>query len=100
LLPGAAINDPDMRDSQPLAGPADRIPAWNHARDRLFRMVQTGAVPKFALLASFAWLMRSTWGEISYWHELTRNQVALLQGSTLRWYWMMASCKPFPVSSR
>lgn len=114
-----AVNDPNMRGTQPLAGPADRIPAWNHALAvgngtivlalevliviGFFRMAETGAVPKFALLASFAWLMRSTWGEISYWHELTRNQVAPLQGSALAWYWVIGIPQaffPFLVAER
>ncbi len=114
-----AVNDPNMRGTQPLAGPDDRIPAWNHALAvgngtivlalealiviGFVRMAETGVVPKFALLASFAWLMRSTWGEISYWHELTRNQVAPLRGSALRWYWtigMPQAIFPFLVAER
>ena len=114
-----AINDPNMRATPPFAGPADRIPPWNHALAvangtivialevliviGFFRMGDTGMLPKFALLAAFAWLMRSTWGEISYWHELTRNEVAPLRGRALAWYWtigMPQAFIPFLVAER
>ena len=114
-----AVNDPNMRGTQPFEGTADRIPAWNHALAvgngtivialevliviGFFRMGETGAVPKFALLAAFAWLMRSTWGEIAYWHELTRNEVAPLRGRPLVWYWIIGipqAFVPFLVAER
>jgi hypothetical protein len=114
-----AVNDPNMRGTEPLAGPPDRIPPWNHALAvangtivlalevliviGFFRMADTGVVPKFALLAAFAWLMRSAWGEISYWHELTRNEVAPLRGRALLWYWIIGIPQaffPFLVAER
>jgi len=114
-----AVNDPNMRATPPMIGPEDRIPAWNHALAvanativvalevliviGFFRMDDTGTLPKFALLAAFAWLMRSTWGEISYWHTLTRNEVDPLRGRALAWYWLIGipqAFVPFLVAER
>ncbi len=68
------------------------------------RMAETGVVPKFALLASFAWLMRSTWAEISYWHELTQNQVAPAAGQCAAVGTGRSACRrpsvPFLVAER
>ena len=47
--------------------------------------------------------MRSTWGEISYWHTLTRNELAPLRGRALTWYWAIGIPQafiPFLVAER
>ncbi|MEQ8786187.1 MAG: hypothetical protein RIC55_07800 [Pirellulaceae bacterium] len=114
-----AVSDPNMRADPPNNGPADRIPAWNHALAvangtivlALEVLVVIGLltvrggepVPDFARLAAFAWLMRSVWGELSYWHVLTSGEVAPLRGRPLVWYWIIGMPQalfPFLVAER
>jgi hypothetical protein len=114
-----ARNDPNMRADPPIDGPADRIPAWNHALAVangtivlalevliVFGLLAVGAgdpVPDAARLAAFAWLMRSVWGELSYWHVLTAGAVAPLRGWPLAWYWVIGMPQaffPFLVAER
>jgi hypothetical protein len=114
-----AANDPNMRAVPPIIGPADRIPAWNHALAvgngtivlgleilvvlGFLAILRAATVPDFARLAAFAWLMRGVWGEISYWHVLTRNEVAPLKGGPLVWYWLIGIPQafiPFLVAER
>lgn len=114
-----ARTDPNMRATAPVAGPADRIPAWNHALAvgngtivlALEILVVLGflailnghPIPDFARLAAFAWLMRSVWGEISYWHVLTTGEIAPLRGWPLIWYWIIGLPQaffPFLVAER
>ena len=64
---------------------------------------RAGTVPDYVRLAAFAWLMRGTWGEISYWHVLTQNEVEPLRGSRLAWYWLIGMPQaffPFLVAER
>jgi hypothetical protein len=114
-----ARNDPNMRADAPVDGPADRIAAWNHALAvangtivlALEAMIVWGFVaigagrslPDAARLAAFAWLMRSVWGELSYWHVLTAGAVAPLRGWPLAWYWVIGMPQaffPFLVAER
>lgn len=114
-----ARNDPNMRALPPITGPADRIPAWNHALAvgngtvvlALEGLIVLGflalyrgePVPDFARLAAFAWLMRGVWGEISYWHVLTSGEVEPLRGIPLAWYWLIGIPQafiPFLVAER
>jgi hypothetical protein len=114
-----ARNDPNMRADPPIAGPADRIPVWNHALAVangtivvalevlvVIGLLTVGAgdpVPDAARLAAFAWLMRSVWGELSYWHVLTAGDIAPLNGWPLVWYWIIGMPQaffPFLVAER
>lgn len=114
-----ARNDPNMRADAPIDGPVDRIPAWNHALAvangtivlalevliviGLVAVLTGHLVPDAARLAAFAWLMRSVWGELSYWHVLTAGAVAPLRGWPLVWYWIIGMPQaffPFLVAER
>jgi hypothetical protein len=114
-----AVNDPNMRAEPPILGPADRIPAWNHALAvgngtivlaaevlivlGFVALFRGSPVPDYARLAAFVWLMRGVWGEISYWHVLTQNEVAPLRGGPLAWYWFIGipqAFVPFLVAER
>ena len=114
-----AKGDPNMRAVPPIVGPPDRIPAWNHALAvangtivlalevvlvvGFLTMPPVGAIPDYLRLAAFAWLMRGTWGEISYWHTLTQNEVEPLRGGRLAWYWLIGMPQaffPFLVAER
>jgi len=114
-----ACNDPNMRADAPIEGPEDRIPAWNHALAvangtivvalevlvviGLLAVLDGRPVPDASRLAAFAWLMRSVWGEISYWHVLTAGAVAPLRGASLVWYWIIGLPQaffPFLVAER
>jgi len=114
-----ARGDPNMRGTPPMAGPPDRIPAWNHALAvangtivlgievllvvGFLTLPEGGMTPDYVRLAAFAWLMRGTWGEISYWHVLTQNEVEPLRGGKLVWYWLIGMPQaflPFLVAER
>lgn len=114
-----AKGDPNMRATPPIVGPPDRIPAWNHALAvangtivlglevvlviGFLTLPQVGLVPDYVRLAAFAWLMRGTWGEISYWHVLTQDEVEPLRGGRLAWYWLIGMPQaffPFLVAER
>jgi len=114
-----AKGDPNMRATPPVVGPPDRIPAWNHAlavgngtivlaMEVLivfgFIAIATGKpIPDFARLAAFVWLMRSVWGELSYWHVLTESEIEPLRGWRLAWYWLIGMPQaffPFLVAER
>lgn len=114
-----ARNDPNMRATPPVAGPADRIPAWNHALAVangtivlalevliVFGLLAAGSgqpVPDAARLAAFAWLMRGVWGELSYWHVLTAGDIDPLRGKALAAYWIIGMPQafiPFLVAER
>lgn len=103
-----AINDPNMRSTKPISLPNNKIPAWNHALavsngtlvvileliilSAFYHIYQgeTGTIPDYIRFATAAWIMRSVWGDISYWHELTQNPVAPLTGGKLMWYYFLA----------
>ncbi len=114
-----AKGDPNMRSTAPVNGPLERIPAWNHALAvgngtivlamealiviGFIVMARSGSVPDFARLAAFVWLMRSVWGEISYWHVLTEGDIEPLRGLRLAWYWLIGMPQalfPFLVAER
>lgn len=114
-----ARGDPNMRGTPPMAGPPDRIPAWNHALAvangtivlglevllvvGFLTLPEEDMTPDYVRLAAFAWLMRGTWGEISYWHVLTQNEVEPLRGGRLVWYWLIGMPQaflPFLVAER
>ena len=114
-----ARNDPNMRATPPIDGPEDRIPAWNHALAvangtlvlgleivlvvGFVKLLRNEPFPEYARLAAYAWLMRGVWGEISYWHVLTQNEVEPLRGTRLAWYWMIGMPQaliPFLVAER
>lgn len=106
-----ARNDPNMRATAPISGSPDRIPAWNHAlavsNGTIVLILEIlivvgfvsiaggGTIPDFARLAAFAWLMRSVWGELSYWHILTASEVEPLGGWRLAWYWLIGMPQAF-----
>jgi len=114
-----ARTDPNMRADPPVDGPTDRIAAWNHALAVgngtivlalealvVYGLVTVGSgrpVPDAARLAAFAWLMRSVWGELSYWHVLTAGAVEPLRGTPLVAYWIIGMPQaffPFLVAER
>ena len=114
-----ARSDPNMRATPPISGPSDRIPAWNHALAvangtlilalevvliiGFLKLFRGHELPDYARLAAFAWIMRGMWGEISYWHILTRNEVEPLRGRRLAWYWLIGMPQaffPFLVAER
>lgn len=114
-----AVNDPNMRAIPPIDGREDKIPAWNHALAvangtivvalevliviGLLTVIAGNPVPDAARLAAFAWLMRSVWGELSYWHVLTHSPSAPLRGRALVWYWIIGMPQaflPFLVAER
>lgn len=103
-----AINDPNMRSTPPTSLPRDKIPPWNHAlavsNGTLVLALEimllmgfyniykgeSGEIPKYLQFASSAWIMRSVWGDISYWHELAKNPIERLKGKGLWWYYLLA----------
>jgi hypothetical protein len=105
-----ARGDPNMRATPPVAGPADRLPAWVHALAVVsgtltlalevilvigfLRLHQSGVVPEYARFAAYAGLMRGV-SEISYWHVLTQNDVEPLRGKWLAWYWLIGMPQAF-----
>lgn len=113
-----ARNDALMRATPPIVGRPDRIPAWSQALAvtsgtlsialevviviGFVQLGKTGTVPKFALVAAFAWWMRGVI-EILYWNALTRNDVEPLRGRPLAWYWLIGIPQafiPFLVAER
>lgn len=114
-----ARNDPNMRADPPVEGPVEKVAPWEHAlavgNGTIVLVLEAlvvygllvagsgGPVPDAARLAAFAWLMRSIWGELSYWHILTASEIEPLRGWRLGWYWVIGMPQaffPFLVAER